>query len=313
MTRDGDDHRAWRATGCGAAIGLLVLLVAVAPAMAQRPHGVPPGLAKQTPGGTSSNALPGAIGGEVLPTPSVRSFGVWLDDASVLGPREAWLTVSMQRWASPVLRGFDVPVSDVTVGLVPRVHAFASVPFTQYGDPGTPMHGQLGDSYFGAKYVLREPDAGRLGVAATPTVELLSNAATSGSGLSRVNLVLPLSVEWRFGGSRAYGSTGYFTRGAYFAAGALERTLAGRWLLTGALTFARATSPPDTSAAWGLTHQRMDASGSVSWIATNRLVVFGGVGRTLSHMDPDGTRYALSFGTSLDLAPLGASRPPVRP
>ena len=309
MSPSGAVPIAWRAMARHTAIDLLVLLgLAVMPAAAQQPHGVPPGLAKKT---LKPPGVPG--GGEVLPGPSVRSFGVWLDDATVLGPHEAWLTLSMQRWASPTLRGFDVPVSGVSVAVVPRMHAFATVPFTQYGYPGTPMDGQLGDSYFGVKYVLRAPDENRLGFAVTPTLELLSTAATIDTGLSRVNLVLPLSAERRFGVSRAYGSTGYFTRGAYFVAGALERTLAARWMVTGALTFARATSPLETSTALGLSHQRLDASGSVSWTVNERLVAFGGVGRTLSQMDPDGTRYALSLGASMDLGRLTRSRPPVRP
>ena len=296
------------------AAALVVLGVGVLPADAQRPHGVPPGLAKKgkTAPDTNGGGAPG--GGEVLPGPSVRSFGVWLDDASVLGPKEAWLTISMQRWASPALRGFDVPISDVSVGIAPRLHAFASVPFTQYGLAGAPLEGQVGDSYFGAKYVLREPDERRVGFAVTPAVEILSAAATVDTGLSRVNLVLPLSAEWRLPATRVYGSTGYFTRGAYFAAGAVERAVSERMLVTGALTYSRATSPPETSETWGLTHQRVDGSGSVAWVVTDRLVLFGGLSRTLSHMDLDGTRYAATFGTSMDLGRLPTTRrPPVRP
>src|SRR5215208_5189688 len=112
---------AWRATVRHALIDVLVLCgVAITPAAAQQPHGVPPGLAKKSlkpaagPGGSVSG--PGAVGGELLPGPNVRSFGVWLDDATVLGPHEAWLTVSVQRWASPTLRGFDVPVSGISMG-----------------------------------------------------------------------------------------------------------------------------------------------------------------------------------------------------
>ena len=303
----------WRGPTRRAAAATVIALVAgVLPASAQRPHGVPPGLAKK--GNAAPDTNGGSSGGNVLTGPSVRSFGVWLDDASVLGPREAWLTISMQRWASPVLRGFDVPISDVSVGVVPRLHAFASVPFTQYAYAGAPLEGQIGDAYFGAKYVLREPDEGRLGLAVTPAVEILSTAAIADTGLSRVNLVLPFSAEWRLPGARVYGSTGYFTRGAYFAAGAVERAVNERWLVTGALTYSRATSALETSETWGLSHQRVDGSGSVAWIVTDRLVLFGGLSRTLSHLDLDGTRYAATFGTSMDLGRLPTTRrPPVRP
>jgi hypothetical protein len=303
----------------------VALVMTSQPLFAQRPHGTPPGLVKKgqhsssssstssAAGGGDAFAPPPVVGGEVLPGPAVRSFGVWLDDASVLGPREAWLTVSLQRWASPALRGFDVPVSDVSVGVVPQLQAAVSVPFTQYGPVGAPMSGQFGDVYAGVKYVVREPSDERIGMAVAPTIEVLSEAATDGTGLSRVNLVLPVNVEWRVSNGRVYGSTGYFTRGAVFAAGAYERTVTERWVATGALTLSRSTQPVETSTAWGLSRQRVDATGSASWIVTERLVVFGALARTLSQMDVDATRYAFSCGASFDLGSAGRSRPPIRP
>ena len=42
----------------------------------------------------------------------------------------------------------------------------------------------------------------------TPTVEILSESATIGTGFSRVNFVLPASLEWRHGATRIYGSGG---------------------------------------------------------------------------------------------------------
>lgn len=299
---------------------IAAVLIVTPPVFAQRPHGVPPGLAKKGQHSSSgskasgdSSGRPPLAGGEVLPGPAVRSFGVWLDDASVLAPGEAWFSVSMQRWASPALRGFDVPIADVSIGVLPRLQAAASVPFTQYGAAGAPMAGQFGDGYAGVKLVVREPGDDRIGIAATPTFEILSRAALDDTGLSRVNLVLPVNVEWRTGYGRAYGSAGYFTRGAVFAAGAFERTLTDRWIATAALTLSRSTQPEATSAAWDLSRQRVDASGSASWIATDRLVLFGAVARTLSRMDVDATRYAVSCGASFDLRGTGRSRPPTRP
>ena len=298
---------------------MAAMLIAAQPVFAQRPHGVPPGLAKKGQHSSSgsnaseSSGRPPVSGGEVLPGPAVRSFGVWLDDASVLAPGEAWFTVSMQRWASPALHGFDVPIADVSVGILPRLQAAASVPFTQYGAVGAPMAGQFGDVYAGVKLVVREPSDDRIGISTTPTLEILSSAAVDDTGLSRVNAALPVNVEWRSTHGRTYGSAGYFTRGAVFAAGAFERTLTDRWMATAALTFSRSTQPDETSAAWGLSDQRVDASGSASWIATNRLVLFGAVARTLSQMDVDATRYAFSVGASFDLRGAGHSRPPTRP
>jgi len=300
---------------------IAAMLIASPPVFAQRPHGVPPGLAKKgqhSSSGSSSTSSdssgrPPVTGGQVLPGPAVRSFGAWLDDATALAPGEAWFTVSMQRWASPDLRGFDVPVSDVSVGILPRLQAAASIPFTQYGPVGATMAGEVGDIYAGAKLVVRDPSDDRIGIAAAPTLEILSRAAADDTGLSRVNLVLPVNVEWRSPFGRAYGSAGYFTRGAVFAAGAFERPLTDRWIATGAVTISRSTQPEEASAAWGLSHQRVDASGSASWIVADRLVLFGAVARTLSRMDLDATRYAISCGASFDLRSTGRSRPPTRP
>lgn len=297
------------------AVAAIVLVAVLLPhaAAAQRPHGMPPGLAKKGAQAQGGGGAPGSPGGDVALGPAVRSFGVWLDDATVLAPREAWLTVSFVRWASPSLVGFDMPVSDVSVGVAPRVQLSASVPFAQYGSPGAPLEGQLGDLYFAAKWLVRSPSEGAVGVAVTPALEVLSNAATSGTDLSRVQFVLPVSVERRFEQGRVYGSAGYFTRGAWFAGAAFDHPVGSRAVAAMALTYSRSTAPAEASTAWGLGRQRVDASGSLSWIVSPRLVVFGGLGRTLSHLDPDATRYAVSFGASMDLRRQQPSRPPIRP
>jgi hypothetical protein len=298
---------------------LLVLLVSVlpalaSPALAQNPHGVPPGLAKKQKGGSGSNHSGDLSDGRIVTGgPEVRSFGVWLDDATTLERGEAWLTVSMQRWASPASSGLDMPVSEVSVGLTSRVQAFATVPFSRYALPGTPRAGRLGDLYFGAKYKWRDADQTGPGIAFSPAVEVLSSAATVDTGLSRTNVVLPVSAEWRAGDAvRFYGSTGYFTRGSWFGGGAVERTIDEHCLVTAALTYARSTKPVESSTAWGLSPQRFDVSGTASWIVSPRLAVFAGVARTLTRLDPDSTRYAVSAGASFDLRTNGISRPPVR-
>ena len=280
---------------------------------AQRPHGVPPGLLKKGTSSSPGTALPDAGSAAPVSTPAVRTFGVWLDDATVLGAGETWLTVSAQRWASPDLHGFDVPALDLATGLTSRLQASASVPFTQHAVSGAPMNGNLGDVYAGVKYVVRDPSGGRLGVSVAPTVEVLSRAATVDTGLSRVNAVLPVSLEWRRGEIRGYASTGWYTRGAVFVAGAIERPLAERLRASGGLTYSRSTAPGEASTAWGFAHHRVDASGSASYVISPRLVAFAGIARTLSQLDPDGTRYAVSFGTSMDLGRRTPSRPPVRP
>lgn len=315
-----------------------VLLLAGSSASAQRPHGTPPGLLKKPgapggkggSGGGSSTSAGGGSGstpiraGGVLQmvdggsgAPStvsrIRSLGVWLDDATVMGPGETWLTMSLQQWGSLIGTGIDAPVFDLVGGVVPRVHAFASVPYSRTSYTGLPSDGELGTVYLGGKAVLREPADGVVGIAVSPTLELLSQSATADTGFSRVNVVLPVSAEWRRGTTRVYGSTGYFTRGAVFLGGAVERALTDRTIVTGALSQAWATDELALAEEVGLRTSRTDLSGSVAWIASPQLMLFASAARTLSALDADATRYAFSVGASMNLYRPGRRLPVKRP
>lgn len=297
------------------------LLLASSPASAQRPHGTPPGqLKKQQPSSNGSSSgtstpLPDLVidPGAVPGSTRVRSLGVWLDDATAIAPGEAWLSVSMQRWGSPLGTGFDGPVFDVVGGVVSRVHLFASVPYSRTTYTGFPSQGELGTIYLGGKAVLKEAGDDVIGFAVTPTLEVLSTSATTDTGYSRLNAVLPVSAEWRHSRTRVYGSTGYFTRGAYFLGGALEQTLTDRMIVTGALSQAWATDDVALAEEVGLRTSRTDVSGSVAWIVSPHLMVFGSGARTLSELDADATRYAFSVGVSMNLFQPGRRLPVKRP
>jgi hypothetical protein len=295
------------------------VLAIAAPADAQRrPNGVPPGLAKQQPsknpgsGGTSTP--PGGTPSPVLEGPlssaRIRSFGSWLDDASTLAPGEAWLTLSAQHWASPSFSGSDLPVIDLSVGLVDRVHAFVMLPITSYGYEGAERVREVGDVYVGAKIALRSADAGGLGLSTTPALEIVGSDSLIDSGMQRISLAVPVNVEWRRGRGRVYGSAGFYTRGAWFAGGALERQLSNSFVATGALSLMGSTEDRAVSEFYGLHHRRVDASGSIAWIPAPTVVLYAGVGRTLSAMDIDATRYAFSVSAALNIRRPGA-RPPL--
>lgn len=298
-------------------------LLSGSPAYAQRPHGTPPGqLKKQGPPGSASGAASAPVpdaaaaidpGGGPGVSSRVRSLGVWLDDATAMAPGEAWLTVSMQKWGSPIGSGFDAPVFDVVGGVVPRVHAFASVPYSRTTYVGLPSEGELGTVYLGGKAVLKEAGDEVLGIAVTPTVEILSTSAITETGYSRVNLVLPVNLEWRQGHTRVYGSTGYFTRGAYFLSGAWEQTLTDRLVVTGALSQAWATDDLALAEELGLRSSRTDVVGSVAYIVSPHLMLFGSGARTISDLDADATRYAFSFGVSMNLFQPGRRFPVKKP
>ena len=308
----------------------LVACALATPAWAQRPHGTPPGLANKggkppgkghgsssssgssTSGGTGGGAgSAGDVGGggDVTGTSRIRSLGVWLDDATLMAPGEAWVTVSMQRWSSPIGAGLDAPIVDTVAGLAPRAHVFVSVPYSRVTYTGYPSEGELGTVYLGTKLSLRAPADATWGASVTPTLEVLSDSAVSGTGLSRVNLVLPASLEWRSGATRVYGSTGIFTRGAIFVGGAVEQTVSDSWVVTGTLSQAWSTGDQALSELYGLRSSRTDLGGTVSWIASPRLMVFGTVSRTISALDDDSTRYAMTGGVSLNLERPGRRTP----
>jgi hypothetical protein len=298
-------------------VGLAVCLTAV-PVLAQHPHGGPPGLSKpgaqghgpsnngRPTGGTSGGEIPGGVASRV------RSLGAWLDDATVMAPREAWLTLSMHQWNAPIASGLDAPVADVAGGIGLHTQLFLSLPYSRVTYTDTPAASEVGTTYFGAKIGLRDPQSGSLGVSVTPTVEILSESATLGTGFSRVNFVLPASLEWRRASTRIYGSGGYFTRGAVFVGGALEQSFAHGWVVTGALTQAWSTDHQALSEELGLASNRTDASGSVAWV-TSHLMLFGSAARTLSTLDADATRYSFAAGVSLNLSIPGRRTPIAKP
>ena len=238
---------------------------------------------------------------------------MWLDDATAMAPGEGWLTVSMQRWSSPLGTGIDAPVFDLLGGVVSRVHLFASIPYSRTSYTGLPSSGELGTLYFGGKFVMRAPDAKGIGVAISPAVEVLSPSAIDDTGYSRVNAVLPLSAEWRHERTRIYGSTGVFTRGAYFLSGAVEQTLTDRLVATGALSQAWATRGDALAEELGLRSSRTDLSGSVAWVVSPHLMLFASGARTISPLDADATRFAFSFGASMNLYRPGRRLPVKKP
>src|SRR5205085_2039774 len=66
-------------------------------------------------------------------------------------------------------------------------------------------------------------------------LEVLSWTAAD-LGAHRLNVVLPISLQSDFGTTRVYGSTGYFSRGSLFGAGAAEWTVGSRGTLVASLS-----------------------------------------------------------------------------
>lgn len=287
-------------------VGLAACLVAAAsPAFAQgNPHRVPPGQTKRVQGVPSTSGL--VVEGDPAIVGRVRTFGTWLDDASAMAPGEAWLALSMSRWVMPVATGADAPVVDLSVGVSRRVQTSLTVPYFRVTDRAGGSVQGLGDLYLGTKVVLRDAATHKVGVAVGPTLEYLSETSTTGTGLKRMNWILPVNLERRFGSGRVYGSTGYFTRGVFFASGAVERVVNDKLVVSGVLAQSYATDKDAISEEIGLGRQRLDLSGTAAYTVSPALVVFGSLGRTVLGFDEDSTRLLASAGVSLNLKGLGA-------
>lgn len=283
------------------------IVAAAGPAFAQgNPHGIPPGQTKRVQQVPSTSGLVStSIDAPAPIVGRVRTFGTWLDDASTIGAGEAWLALSMSRWVMPVASGTDAPVMDLSVGLSPRVQASVTIPYFHVTDwSGASMRG-LGDLYLGAKVVLRDAATHTVGFAVSPTLEYLSDTSITGTGLDRMNWILPLSVERRFGAGRIYGSTGYFTRGAFFVSGAFERVLTKKLVVSGVVSHGLATDSEAISEEIGLGRQRLDLTGTAGYSVSPAFVVFGSLGRTVLGFDDDSTRLLATAGVSINLKGLG--------
>jgi hypothetical protein len=257
------------------------------------------------PSGGVSQLEPGAA-------PVVHTFGSWLDDASVMTPGSGSLSVSFGWFRSPSFREFDLPVADGGIGITRRVQFGFSVPYYHVNVPGGPVAHGLGDLYLNAKVQLREADPvrHRLGFSVTPVVEVLSSEP--GPEARRFNWAIPVSVELQRTRWRAYGSTGYFSRGSLFASAAIETSLTSRTSLTGTITQSHSLADEVPGAPSDVTRTRTDASGSFAYAVRPTLLAFASVGRTLSRQDANAASLVISGGVSVAFdawRPAGRKRP----
>jgi hypothetical protein len=156
-------------------------------------------------------------------------YGSWLDDASIVEPREIWIGLATGYWTGESNRQIDAPVVSAAVGVSRRFQAGGSLSFYHFRDAeGIAENGFGNVSLYGKLQVLdpyRAPNA--IGVAVTPLVELSPGSEQT------LGWALPVNVEAHRGNLRIYGSGGYFSRGSVFATVAADIPLASRVSLTG--------------------------------------------------------------------------------
>src|SRR5512132_60323 len=173
-----------------------------------------------------------------------------------------FVTLGFAFWRGPGFREFDLPMLDSGVAVHKRLQVGMSFPYYYANEPGGPVARGFGDVYMTTKVQMRDPSSHTVGVAMTPMLEVLDSAPVTGG--SRLNWALPANVEFRRDGWRAFGSGGYFSRGALFASGAIEAALSDRAWVMGSLSQSYSTRSNDTTASLGLPLGQTDVTGGLT-------------------------------------------------
>ncbi len=235
-----------------------------------------------------------------LPTPTSGPAAVvtplaWLDDATVLPPGTASLTISSSRWTGSDLSEVDVPVVEAAVGLAPRVQIGASVPHIVGSADGTGPVGGVGTSYFTTKIALLTGGSG-VKLAVSPMLEVLGESAVQAlpSNQTRTQVGLPVSIEIPQGAARFFASTGVFSQGVWFAGGGVSLQATARVGVS--LTLSRAWATDTTT---GGLRDRRDLSGAASYFVKPNVAVYGALSRTIATSDDSGAGTTMSGGVSI--------------
>lgn len=273
----------------------VALTIAVCPAAAQGKGRKVGQQRVSTPAATTGSAAPLAA----VSSPSTLQFGSWLDDASVGAPGSAWASLSFGHYRLSGTNQTDFPVVDAGLGLADGVQFGLTVPYYRVQIPGSAPFAGIGDVYVHAKVCLIDAAAPNrsFGLALTPVVEVLEQPA----GNSRVTWGLPVDLEYRLNGYRLYGSTGFFSRGAVFGGGAVEKAVHEKVVVTGALTFTRSLKEDLAAQAIGIPRSRGDVTAMATYFLRPSIAAFVGTGRTLGS-NPSATSFMLNGGVSLSLA-----------
>ncbi len=286
--------------GATCVVALVLFVVGAAPAGAQgNGRGNAYGhVNKNVNSSEASGAAAVASEGGSIAGTGFRNFGSWLDDATVLDPGAGYVTIGLSYWRTPSFNEFDFPVMDGGLALNRRVQFGMSAPIYHAGEPGAPVARGLGDVFLSMKVQLKEPSPRGAGFAVTPVLEVLSAPLPDGGG--RVHWGIPVSMELQRDGWRAYGSAGYFSRGAIFASAAIEVAVADNAWVTGTVSQSHSLKTDDLSFALGLSKNRTDVSGGVAVRVHPRAAVFGSVGRAISRDEASAAPLMFTTGVSLN-------------
>jgi hypothetical protein len=260
-------------------------------------HGSPP----------SSSPLPGVT----APPPGIGATPIpWIDDANLMPSGAMAIDVSMSHWAGDEIGETTMPAVNVAVGLAERFQVAVSVPHV-VGDAASGVAGGLGTTFVSAKYAALVSDRG-VRVAVAPTLELLGTGVLSALGPdeSRAQFGLPVSLEIDGEGRRAYFSSGWFSRGVWFAGAGVGFQVQRRIGVSG--SFSRSWTSA-AGEAIDLSRDRAEFSGGIGVALASHASVFGSVSHTIATTTENGAGATISAGMSFYIAPAHTTRPKTPP
>ncbi len=239
----------------------------------------------------SSSALPSPITGPAAGASPLA----WLDDASLLAPGAASVTIGISRWSGTDLSEVSFPIVDATVGLAKRFQIGASVPHIVGGADGTEPVGGVGTSYITSKIALLTDESG-VKLAVSPLIEVLGEGAVQAlaPGQSRSQFGLPVSAELTQGPARIIASTGFFSRGVWFAGGGVTAQATPKVAVS--LSFTRSWASDTIT---GVSRDRRELSGGGSYAVTTQIAVYSTLARTVATTDDNGAGTTIGGGVSV--------------
>ena len=254
----------------------------------------------------STSPLPVAASG----APGIGATPVaWVDDANLMPSGAVSIDVSVSHWSGADSGETSFPVVNFAVGLTDRLQLAASVPRI-VPDEATGAVGGLGTTFVSAKYAAYVNQRTGLKVAVAPTLELLGTGVLPllGPTETRAQLGLPVSVELDRQGKRFYASSGWFSRGVWFAGGGIGTQLTRRSGVSASFSHSWTTVPDPVMPV----RDRTEVSGGLAFAATANVSLFASVGHTIATLDANGAGGTVSAGVSFFVAPHRTVRTPRR-
>lgn len=247
---------------------------------------------------TATRTQPSSAPVALQPSPSFPQFGTWLDDATTAISGAGYGSIGVSYWRGSDASQVDAPILGATYGISNRAQVSATVPFYRFSYEGV-SHSGLDNVYVSTKIAVVDPRDGRFGLAVGAVAEILGAGFVDAS---RAHWAVPLSLELRGEAVRVYGATGYFSRGAYFAAAAFEWTAPSGTSVTASLAHSASVSGVTIATTGGVPRANLrDFSVFMSQPVSSIASVYVGGSRTFSDTWIDGAS-SVSGGLSFQFA-----------